>query len=327
MYVGYTLGPVVYDYDVTFAGAAPYGQVEFSPATRLRASVGLRYDHIQYVYDDTVTAPPSSRYRRPDDTTRRYEQASPKAGLTFQASERVNVFASYRRAFRVPSEGQLFRQGSTRNTVDLKPVRADSVEVGLRATPVKALSIQVSAYRLEKRDDILAYRNPLDGYTDSVNAGQTRHQGVEVGADAALAGWLRLSLAWSATRHSYRSWAIDPQRGIDYSGREMEAAPRGIGSASITVLPRAGIMLSGEVNALGRYWMDAANTAKYGGHALFNLRGQVAVAGGLVVFARVTNVGDRRFAESASYTTLRGPELAPGRPRALYVGIEARWRR
>jgi hypothetical protein len=39
------------------------------------------------------------------------------------------------------------------------------------------------------------------------------------------------------------------------------------------------------------------------------------------VFARMSNVTDRRFAETAGYTRVRGEEFAPGLPRTLYVGF------
>ncbi len=326
MFVGYSDGPVIYDYEVTYLGAAPYVQADFSPAGRLRASAGVRLDTIRYAYTDNLTTPPSPRYQRPADTTLAYGHTSPKLGLTWQASDTINVFASYRHAFRVPSEGQLFRQGATRNTVDLKPVRADNVEIGVRATPIRELSVQVSAYRLDKRDDILSFRNPIDGYTDNVNAGHTLHQGIEVGVDLTPARWSRLSVAYSHARHTYETWVVDPLRQVDYSGNEMETAPRNLGSTALTVTPGHRALASVEAILLGRYWMDAANTQRYGGHTLFNLRGQVSVRKDLTVFARVLNVANRRYAESSSYTTARGPEFAPGRPRTVFVGVEMGWR-
>ena len=75
-----------------------------------------------------------ARHRRPADAVRTFTPPQPEArpDLPGQRS-RSNLFASYRHAFRAPSEGQLFRQGSARNTIDLEPVTADNLEVGLRA--------------------------------------------------------------------------------------------------------------------------------------------------------------------------------------------------
>jgi outer membrane receptor protein involved in Fe transport len=274
-----------------------------------------------------MTTPPSLRHRRPEDAVLNFVHASPKVGVTFQVTDRSSVFLSYRHAFRAPSEGQLFRQGSAANTIDLEPVRADNLEVGLRTRTRAGFSFDLSAYQLDKRDDILSYRDPLDGATQAVNAGHTRHKGVEaaVGTDPAAPAGLRV--AYTYARHSYETWIVDPRAGLDYSGLEQEVAPRHIGTAVASVRPMHGARVGVELVYLGPYWLDAANTTRYGGHALVNLRGEYAVRPGVQLFARIMNVGDRIYAESGSYTLQRGRELSPGRPRTLFAGIDVTWRR
>ena len=112
----------------------PTRRSELSPAPRLRSrALGLRYDHMGYRYDDRLGTPETPRYRRPADATPGYDHLSPKLGLTFQVSDSLNAFASYRHAFRAPSEGQLFRQGSA-----LEHDRARARDGGeLRARPAR----------------------------------------------------------------------------------------------------------------------------------------------------------------------------------------------
>jgi outer membrane receptor protein involved in Fe transport len=322
----YTLGPRIYDYAVTFASASPYVQAELSPAARLRVSVGLRADHMRYDYDDRASLPPTSRHQRPADGSRAFTHASPKLGVTYQLSSGASLFGSYRHAFRAPSEGQLFRQGSAVNTIDLDPVRADNLEMGLRLTPRPGLSFDVSTYQLVKRDDILSYRDPVDGLTTAVNAGKTRHRGIEVGLDWSTGRW-GVNAAYAYGRHRYVEWLVDPAAGIDLSGFEQESAPRHLGSASLRVTPWPRVTAAADVTVLGSYWMDANNTTRYGGHALVNLRGQVGAGEHARLFVKVLNLFDRLYAESASYTIARGRELAPGRPRTVFAGVELDWKR
>jgi outer membrane receptor protein involved in Fe transport len=183
----------------------------------------------------------------------------------------------------------------------------------------------VSAYHLVKRDDILSYRDPVDGLTTAVNAGKTAHRGIEVGAEWSTPAW-GLQAAYAYGDHRYVEWVVDPAVGNDLSGFEQEAAPRHMGSASVRVSPISRVTAAADVTVLGSYWMDATNVTKYGGHALFNLRGQVEVAPTVRVFAKVLNLFDRLYAESASYTIARGRELAPGRPRTFFAGLELDWR-
>jgi outer membrane receptor protein involved in Fe transport len=233
----------------------------------------------------------------------------------------VDVFVAYRHAFRAPSEGQLFRQGTARDTIDLKPIRADNVEVGLRLRPATGVSIDVSAYQLDKRDDVLSYRNPVDGATEAVNAGHTRHRGVEIGLTARPASWLDVSAGYSRAKHTYEEWVVDPRLGVDYSGREMETAPRDLGNLLVGVSPTRRGRVSLELVHLGRYWMDAANTQAYDGHTLLNARAMYELRRGVRVYARMLNLADTRYAESASFTLARGRELAPGAPRSAFFGV------
>ena len=112
---------------------------------------------------------------------------------------------------------------------------------------------------------------------------------------------------------------------MDYSGNEMETAPRHLGNVFLSFFPERRVRGSVEVNYIGSYWMDAANTQKYGGHALMNLRAEASVARHITVFGRILNVTDKLYAETASYTIQRGRELAPGMPRTAYLGIAVGW--
>jgi outer membrane receptor protein involved in Fe transport len=326
VYSGYTLGPLIYDYDARYLAVSPYAQISLAPTARLRVDLGLRYDHLGYRYDDQLETPPSPRYQRPADASPGYDHLSPKLGLTYQLSDSLNAFLSYRNAFRAPSEGQLFRQGTALDTIGLKPVKADNYEVGLRVTPAKRAFLEVSLYRLDMHDDILSYRDPVDGSTQAVNAGKTRHDGVEVGLNLSPWGWLEIAGAYSYAEHTYVSWVVDPARGVDYSGNDQEVAPNRIANVAVSLNHRRGT-LSFELFHVGPYWMDAANTQRYEGHTLLSLRGRVRAGKGVAAFARVLNLADERYAESSSYTLQRGRELAPGMPRTFYAGLEVDWRR
>lgn len=327
IFSSYTDGAAIYDYDVTYRSLAPYAQIDLSITSRLRAQAGVRIDRSRYDYDDRLDTPPTARHRRPDDGSRHFTRPTPKLGLTWQASEAVSLFASVRDAFRAPSEGQLFRQGSARNTIDLAPVRARNVEGGIRVGRGLTWHADASVYRLVKHDDILSFRDPIDGSTQAVNAGETRHMGLEVSGAVQAHRRLRVSTAWSYARHRYVDWTVDPAAGIDYSGREMELAPRTIGNVTVTATPLRWLDASFEVSRLGAYFMNADNTERYDGHTLLNLRGRVRLRESVGLNVRLLNLADTRYAESSSYTLARGREFAPGAPRTLFLSVDLGWHR
>jgi outer membrane receptor protein involved in Fe transport len=321
IFTSYTLAGKVYDYDVTYHGVSPYVQAEASPVDRMRVTAGLRYDILGFDYDTKLEPVQTGRYRRPADTDVGYRHLSPKLGATYELNDELNFFADYGHGFRAPSEGQLFRQGQAVNTVGLIPVKVDSYEAGARGLLFGRVSYDLSLYDMRKSDDILSYTNP-DGTTETVNAGRTLHRGVELGVGAELAPGLRADVAYSRARHTYEEWS--PKPGVDLGGKEMEIAPRTLANAGLTYTPgfydgsRFGI----EWTRVGSYWMDPQNTHRYPGHDLWSLRTSVPVMEHVGIFARVTNLTDRRFAESAAYTVARGAEYAPGMPRTIYLGIE-----
>ena len=322
IFTSYQRGELIYDYDVTFTGMSPYAQLELRPWARLHADLGLRYDRIRYDYDSRLDALQTGPHRRPADTRVAYEQLSPKLGLSYDLG-RAALFGSYRQSFRAPSEGQLFRQGSAQSTVELEPIRARAFEAGARVA-FSTFDLEASSYDMRVFDDVLTYITPSN-QREAVNAGETRHRGVE-----AAAGWqplesLRFDAAVSRAKHTYEAWR--PRADTDYSGNEIAIAPRDLLSVRARYSPallRGGSLLA-EYRRVGAYWEDPENTNRYAGHALVNLRARVPVKRGVELLLRVSNLLDERYAEQATFTRFELERLTPGAPRMVYLGIQGRW--
>jgi iron complex outermembrane receptor protein len=322
-YIDYTVEEKLYDYDVTFASVSPYAHIETSPTDKLRINAGLRLDYMRYDYENNLTALDTGNHKRPEDTDVEYKHVSPKLGATYAINDYVNTFLSYRHAFRVPSQGQLFRQGKSTNTVDLKPVKVDNYEIGLRGHTDSKLSYEVSVYYMVKSDDILSFKH-ADGSTETMNAGETLHKGIETGLSMPLHADVDLAVSYAYTEFTYENWK--PNETTDYSDNELEAAPRDIGNIALGYHPSQlnGGKMELEFVHLGQYWMDQANTETYKGHQLLNLRIQYPVNPQFKLSARILNLEDKTYATNASYkpAAFGNPEkfeYAPGMPRTAYV--------
>jgi outer membrane receptor protein involved in Fe transport len=91
--------------------------------------------------------------------------------------------------------------------------------------------------------------------------------------------------------------------------------------------PRPGATLQAEWVRIGRYWLEASNSATFGqyaGHDVFHLRWRQEVSPHLAWFARLMNLTDQRYADSASVSS-NTPVYSPALPRSLVAGLEARW--
>lgn len=321
IYTSYSINQAVYDYDVSFKGFSPYVHVETSPSEHLRLNAGLRYDVLSYDYDNKLSVVTTGKHRRPGDTTVDFTHLSPKLGATYAFSEHLNGFASYKHAFRAPSEGQLFRQGQAENTVDLEPVKVDSFEIGLRGKVGTPFNYEVSVYHMTKRDDIVSFTNTVDGTRETLNAGKTLHRGIEIGLGTSITPRLQLHAGLSYAKHTFEDWS--PKSGVVYDGNELKQAPRFLGNLSLRYLP---VALKGGVvelnwERMGSYWEDDENTNRYEGHDVVNILVNYPVSRQLEFYARLNNVTDERYATGASFTQSRGEELTPGLPRTLYAGM------
>jgi outer membrane receptor protein involved in Fe transport len=320
VFTGYSVGETQYDYDVAFWQASPYAQADVALPGGIHLSAGVRYDRIGYDYDNRLTAVDTGSHRRPASTGVSFDRLSPKLGATWEVAPNASIFASYRAAFRAPSESQLFRQGAAFNTVDLKPVRAASWEAGFRTALGGRVSLEATGYSMRLRDDIVTFFDPGTGLRLTQNAGATNHRGIEVGLGVGVMDGVRVDGALSYAKHTYAAW-------LNYGGNEMELAPRLLGNMRVTYRPSflPSGMIALEWVRLGSYWMDPENTHKYGGHSVFNVHGTVPVVAHLELTGRITNLGNRRFAETSSYNAQQGERFRPGAPRQVYLGAQYRF--
>lgn len=339
----------IYSYDVTYRGISPYVHGEISPTDNLRFTAGLRYDDMQYDYvnkfnNGTAAAtrgvlgafPANGWFGHVASTKIGYNHLSPKLGATYSFSDNLNGFVNLSNSFRSPSEGQVFRpsrgstalaaQASAIAALNLKPVTVDNIETGIRGRAGE-VSYEVSVYHMTKKDDIVSYRDPVTTQTTSVNAGKTLHRGIEIGAGVPMVKDWRIDASLSYAKHTYEAWLVAVGGvNVNYSGKEMETAPRVIANTRLTYSP--GYMNGGQIQMewfkLGRYWLDAANTGTYSGHDIFNLRASYPFGKGLEVYGNVNNLFDKHYAETASGTAAL-PTFNAGLPRTMFVGLQAKW--
>lgn len=339
-YTGFTYtGRTNYDFDATQDAVSPYAQLDWQLLSKLRASLGVRYDWFKVDYTDNLAASvaetgpiqagrPTFVHYRPDDQNIEYDQFSPKAGLIFALSEQQDLYVNFRHGFRVPTAGQLFRAGSNVNSVELEPVRSDSVEVGTRGTLWQWFNYELALYQMDIRDDIVSYIE--DGIRYASNAGATRHRGVEMGLGGDVSEQWGFNLAWAWSDHEYRDFsyicsppACVPTTTRNYSGNDMARAPEYTGNITVHYLPALlqGLRIEVQREQIGRYFLDETNTESYSGHTLYHLRGRYWLTDQLELYARVENLTDERYSTNTSKNTSGVVEYRPGLPLGGYLGV------
>lgn len=316
-----------YDYRVASWLVAPYAQAELPLAARWTLQAGLRAEYLRYDYDNrmldgntredgTPCGFSGCLYNRPADRQDGFLNVAPNLGLLFRVSEDTSAFASLVRGFRPPQATELYRLQSGQQVADLDSESLDSVELGLRRqTPT--LRSELVVFWMEKRDYIL---RDADGF--NVSDGKSRHRGLELSLDLRLPAGFYAGLAATWARQTYRFDRIAAQAEVIRSGNDVDTAPRTLGSARLG-WARSGRRAELEWVHIGRYWLDAANTAKYPGHDLLNLRLAQELPGGFTLTARLNNLADRLVADRADFA-FGDYRYFPARDRELY--LELAWR-
>ena len=326
VFTDYTRQDRIYDYDARFWQGSPYVQIETSPLDRLRITAGLRFDWLGFRYandlDDgpftTITPFGPRTFNRPGDADIRYSNVGRSVGATYRFHRGLHGFVSFKESFRVPQEGQLFRQGGNASSVDLEPVQAASYEAGLRGLLPADLLWELTFYRMIKKNDILS--TDFGTGPSLTNNGETRHEGIEAAVSWVLSPEWQLEIAASHAEHVFHRWSTAD--GVDFSGNAMSAAPRTLANTTLAYAPGRwpALTMEAEWTRSGSYWLDNANTVRYPGHDLFNLRANFDPGGDWRLFVRVSNLADTRWATAGAVSAGR-PELVPGTARSFFAGI------
>jgi len=317
-----------YDYRVDSFNSALFAQLQ-AHVGRLQLSAGVRAERLRYRYDNragdgnlrddgTPCGFGGCLFNRPGDRRDVFDDASAQLGLRLPLNTRTALVARYAQAFRMPQTGELYRLQRGQDVADLVPETLHGPELGLRHISGD-VQFDIDAYRYRKRHVI-----GRDALWFNFSDGATRHRGIELQGRWQLQPewWVQGNAAYA--RHRY-AFDRDIAGGEHIrSGNAVDTAPRWLAGARVGhAQPGAGRFELEWVH-VGAYWLDAGNSARYGGHDLLHLRWQRALPNDWQLAVRVMNLSDRRYAERADlgFATFR---YFPGAGRALFV--ELAWRR
>ncbi|MGJ3232841.1 MAG: TonB-dependent receptor [Oceanicaulis sp.] len=315
-----TRGPFIqglhYDYTVEALVLAGFVQARHALTPALSVEGGVRVEETAYDYQNNAPDGVLGRYLRVPDRSDDFTTVTPNLGLTYQASEDLQLFARAARGVRAPQTDEIYRLQPGQEIEGIDPEELDSLEAGLRRRIGERGRIELVGFVMEKRN---VFFRDADGF--NVTDGASRHHGIEL--DAGLVFTETLSFDGSAT-WAIHEYAFDRpvSRGSEtiVDGARLDTAPEWLWNARLLWEPRPDTDIEAEWVHVGEYFADAANTAEYEGHDLLNLRAAYEFGGGWEAFTAVRNVFDTRYAERADFA-FGGYRYFPGEPRSVSFGI------
>lgn len=300
------------DYRAALFNTALYAQAEMSPLNRMKLIAALRYDRMDYDFDNHL--PPSAFTGSPDE--RNYFHAfTPKLGLTYDFGRDRGLYANYSVGFAPPNISELYR--GVKVPV-LKPANYQNYELGgWFAFAANKGYVDVSLYRMDGKNEIVSVRL-ADNSSENRNAGRTRHTGVEWNLRYAPFAGLLFRTGGTYAQHDFITYE---DKGIQYGGNRMNSAPAVITNTELGWKPPflKGIRTALEWQYVGKYFMDPANTETYGGYNLLNARIGYSCSN-FECWVNCRNVGDVMYATTADKNAF-GKSYRPGPNRTFNVGV------
>ncbi|MCJ8210966.1 TonB-dependent receptor [Mucilaginibacter sp. RS28] len=325
-YTGYSnTGQYLDDYRIKLFNTAAYTQYEIKPWEPLRIVAGLRYDRVHY---DFINGLPPSNTKYKQQETNNFDVLAPKIGFTYNINANTGFYGNYSVGFQPPETSSLY---SSRQLAPLKEATFNNYELGGWLTGWQhKFYMEASLFDLEGKNEIISQLLP-DNTTQNLNAGATRHLGVEY--TLLLAPVQQLSFRFSGTnaRHTYVDYS-EVRTGktgsytIVYNGNRMSNAPAWIANSEITWKPSfiPGFRIAPEWQHIDKYYTDPGNTKTYNGYDIFNLRTgyqfKTLALKGVSVWLNVLNLTNKLYATTVT-SNQYGDTYNAAPPRIYTIGL------
>jgi len=324
-----------YDYRVDALGGALFAALDWQLAPRWSFDAGLRQEYQRYDYDNHLPVGAvrddgspclrgavviDCRYVRPDDRRDEFGGLGIDGGVKYAIGDTQQLRLHLASGERAPQAAELYRLQSSQQPEDLDSERMRSVELGWRAQ-YTTFSADLALFAMRKEEAIFQ-----DAERRNINGAETEHEGFEYSLRWQLFDDWLLSTDGTLARHRFRN--DPPLTGVaaaaDISGNDMVVAPRHGASTRLQYQTQRGATWELEWVHLGRYYLEATNTASYPGHDLLHLRWQQPLTEQVSTTVRLMNLTDRAYAERADYA-FGNYRYFIGEPRALYVELKAQF--
>ena len=315
----------VYDLD-------EYVQAQWDPGERWRLIAGVRNSIVDV---SSFNHLPSAGSVGASGV--RYSATNPVAGVTYRATDVLNIYGSYGKGFETPTLNDLAYR-STDGSIPglnfaLEPARSDNYEIGMKAQTGHVRG-SLAAFAIKTHHE-LAVQSNAAGRSVFENISATQRRGAELGLDAWWNGGFTARLAYTYIRATvvspYSACISVPCHPIVIpEGNRLPAVPANSLYAALTWrYAPAGFAITAEALSRAAIYVDDRNSDAAPGYWVENVRAgfeQDAGAWHVSEYASLNDLTNRRYVGSVivNETNSRFFEPAPGR--TAFVMFSAAYR-
>jgi iron complex outermembrane recepter protein len=323
----------VYDFD-------QYFQAQWDPSSRWRIVAGVRNNLVE------VTSHGHLAVLDAADSEVRYSAVNPVAGITFRATQDMNLYASYGKGFETPTLNDLAYRSADGSlpglNLGLKPARSDNYEAGIKAGNGHVRT-NLAVFYIKTIDELAVLEN-FNGRTVDQNIGETHRRGAELAADANWSSGFSARFAYTYIRavvaHPYFTCVTAPCNPLttpagrppaNYlpvaSGNFLPAIPENSVYLGLTwTYSPWGFSTTLETQGRGKIYADDRNTDAAAGYWVANWRAgfeQQSRHWRFSEFASLDNLANRAYVGSVIVNDANSRFFEPAPGRTAYVMFNA----
>ena len=287
------------NYDVTKNNVGPYLQDEIKILDALKVIFGMRYDWVNFNFDD-IRVQSNSK----DKTM---SKATPNCGIVFTYQKDSELYGSFGQAFRTPTIGQMFTYGSSAN-INLLSEEATNYEIGVRHQFNERLKTNLSIYWMKINNEIW-YDNASRQYQ---NYGRTFHDGLELSSDFKVADALTFFGNYTYSR------AVDDSDGAT-KNKFLTNVPINKGTIGMNIYTNFGLKAYVASTWVGKAYIDSANVDVLGHYNTLDAKLSYKYKW-LEAFFAVYNMLDKEY-NSSGYKSGKTNYFTPEPGRTFEVGV------
>ncbi len=317
------------------------GQVNWHLSERWTAVTGVRKSDVQLNIANQLNASASGSGQTD------YTATSPVLGLTWHASDTLNIYANQGRGFETPTLAETAYVGTTGAPAfgfnsNLQASHSLHREVGSKWTPTPMTRLDAAFFHITTENEIVTQISSTSG-TSYTNAPQTLRQGFEAAWRQQLANNWRTQVSLTAMQATYSqgySYKVLPPSGSSQTyavnaGNNLPGVPTKQlyaalqwgekGFTPAAQKPELGWGATLEWVARSTLWADDLNTASAAGYGVVNARvkDRFKVADATVeTYLGVDNVGNKNYVGSVIVNQSNGLYFEPGLPRGWVLGVQ-----
>lgn len=314
-------GAKVGDFDDRAQNVAVFVEEEHHFTKDIAGVAGVRMDYARRQHRVNQGNPADAR-------TKEYLGFSPSLGARYEFDDaKQQVFANVSRSFEAPTFGE-FNTARSANPVTLDAQTATTLEIGTRGE--RGPFAWDAAYYYSRLNDEFISDTVVPGVTTTVNARDTRHQGIELGFEVNLLGGdiakrdaqqliLRQVAGWNDFRF---------HNDATYGGNRIAGIPEGTYRAELTYRHPSGFYLGPNMEVASNSWVDHANTLSADAYVIFGARAGYRKGKGFACYVEARNLFNTTYAATTGVINQATPASAqfnPGDGFGAYAGVEYSW--